>query len=474
MKKRLSFFSLLFFTLSFSTCFAAGTISSFTVSDTSAFSGKLVSLSWSGVDVTGYNLFITCNTGVKIKSESNATYPCDTKVSTSGATTDTLGFYLVNISGSNKTVIFSLYPKSSDGSENTSAVQSQSVTISPAPVVISSVAASATTTTSGLPINISWSSSDLDGVNIILNCKDGVTFFSSENSAQLPCGTLAFSDKLAGTGNVNLYFKNTNNDPVSVTAKVLPYIGGGMYDSTHSEVVNFDVTSDKVLPFQILSFSPSQPKVASGDTLTLLWSTKYTNGVNLKVDCDDSLSFSLATTTAGQSIQCNSLFSNTYFTPNSSIEVVINNSSKDTKTAYITLLAQLPTGGFDGVNIRKIPVQVAPKGETVIYTGIINTNSLSQTSVSSNTTSSSVKKIISPRKKFTKILSFGVKSDDVSALQEFLSKNGYYPEGIITGYMGALTTKAVQRFQEQNGVVKAGGVGYGNVGPATRAKLNSL
>jgi peptidoglycan hydrolase-like protein with peptidoglycan-binding domain len=85
-----------------------------------------------------------------------------------------------------------------------------------------------------------------------------------------------------------------------------------------------------------------------------------------------------------------------------------------------------------------------------------------------------VKKIKSPRKKFTKILSFGVKSDDVSALQEFLSKNGYYPEGIITGYMGALTTKAVQRFQEQNGVVKAGGVGYGNVGPATRAKLNSL
>lgn len=471
MKKRLFVFSLLVFISNFTITSAAGTISTFTISNSSAFSGQLISLSWSGTDVTGYNLLVSCATGVKVKNENNTIYPCDTKVSTSGATTDTLGFYLVNISGSYKTVTFSLYPKSSDGTENTSAVQTQSVTISPAPVPLSSVSVSATTTVSGSPISLSWAGSDLDGVNVILNCVDGVSVSSSANSTSLPCGALAFADKLSGTGSTNLYFKNRNNDPVSMTVKVLPYIGDGMYDSTHSSSVVFDVASDKVLPFQILSFAPSQPKIASGDTLSLVWSTKYTNGVNLKVDCDDSLSFTLATTSGGQAINCSTLLVDTYFSPNSSVGIVINNSSKDQKTAYISLLSQLSTGGFDGINTKKIAVQVAPKGQAVVYNGEVTSTPTVQSTSNVNSTS---KKIISPRKKFTKILTFGVKSDDVSALQEFLYKNGYYPEGLITGYMGAMTTKAVKKFQEDMGIVKPGQVGYGNVGPATRAKLNSL
>jgi len=77
--------------------------------------------------------------------------------------------------------------------------------------------------------------------------------------------------------------------------------------------------------------------------------------------------------------------------------------------------------------------------------------------------------------KFTTGLSIGAKSDDVRALQEFLKAQGsaIYPEGLVTGYFGSLTEKAVERFQEKYGIAKPGDAGYGYVGPKTRAAINA-
>lgn len=70
----------------------------------------------------------------------------------------------------------------------------------------------------------------------------------------------------------------------------------------------------------------------------------------------------------------------------------------------------------------------------------------------------------------------GSKGSDVTALQNFLKLQGkdIYPEGLVTGYYGSLTTQAVQKFQEKYGIAAPGVTGYGNVGPKTRAKINSL
>lgn len=65
----------------------------------------------------------------------------------------------------------------------------------------------------------------------------------------------------------------------------------------------------------------------------------------------------------------------------------------------------------------------------------------------------------------------------VSALQSFLAADtSIYPEGLVTGYYGELTTAAVQRYQCQNGIVCSGSVeatGYGRVGPSTLAKIQT-
>lgn len=75
----------------------------------------------------------------------------------------------------------------------------------------------------------------------------------------------------------------------------------------------------------------------------------------------------------------------------------------------------------------------------------------------------------------TKNLSIGSKNDDVMLLQQFLAKDpALYPEGMVSGRFGALTRKAVERFQGKYGIAKSGDSGFGAVGPKTRAKLNEL
>lgn len=70
----------------------------------------------------------------------------------------------------------------------------------------------------------------------------------------------------------------------------------------------------------------------------------------------------------------------------------------------------------------------------------------------------------------TKELSQGVRGDDVKALQEFLAKDAsIYPEGLVTGYFGSLTVKAVRAFQAKYGISQVG-----RVGPVTLKKLQEV
>lgn len=76
---------------------------------------------------------------------------------------------------------------------------------------------------------------------------------------------------------------------------------------------------------------------------------------------------------------------------------------------------------------------------------------------------------------FVRPLALGLRHADVSKLQEALkTDSSVYPEGLVTGYFGPATLKAVQKFQEKYGLASSGASGYGSVGPKTRAKLNEL
>jgi D-alanyl-D-alanine endopeptidase (penicillin-binding protein 7) len=65
-------------------------------------------------------------------------------------------------------------------------------------------------------------------------------------------------------------------------------------------------------------------------------------------------------------------------------------------------------------------------------------------------------------------LALGANGDDVRWVQEALQVKP------LSGYFGPVTRAAVQNFQVAHGIAKSGNLGYGVVGPATRAKLLEL
>lgn len=72
----------------------------------------------------------------------------------------------------------------------------------------------------------------------------------------------------------------------------------------------------------------------------------------------------------------------------------------------------------------------------------------------------------------------GSSGDDVMRLQQFLARDsGIYPEGLATGYYGALTEAAVRRWQVKYNIVSSGtpeSTGYGVVGPRTASAIAIL
>lgn len=74
------------------------------------------------------------------------------------------------------------------------------------------------------------------------------------------------------------------------------------------------------------------------------------------------------------------------------------------------------------------------------------------------------------RTTLTRSLDVGMSGADVSRLQTFLAKNTLvYPQGVVSGYYGALTRNAVAQFQIGYGLPPVG-----RVGPLTLAKINGL
>lgn len=75
-------------------------------------------------------------------------------------------------------------------------------------------------------------------------------------------------------------------------------------------------------------------------------------------------------------------------------------------------------------------------------------------------------------------LDLGSTGQEVTDLQTYLATNAnWYPSGLVTGYFGAMTQTAVQKFQIAQGIVTSGTAattGFGRVGPSTLTRLNTL
>ncbi|MCX6752377.1 MAG: DUF2341 domain-containing protein [Candidatus Nomurabacteria bacterium] len=169
------------------------------------------------------------------------------------------------------------------------------------------------------------------------------------------------------------------------------------------------------------------------------------------------------------------------------------NASSDVKKMAISLTGDFNDASQENYSATKqidlcskfgvIKNPTCPDGQYTVYIKFYT-----QFGVSSNVVTTKINLSTNPAKNplpalpnltsaiFTKPLSFGMSSNDVRRLQTLLAtKPGIYPEGIITGYFGQLTKKAVQKFQLNYKVVSSkNDPGFGFVGPKTRAKLQEI
>jgi hypothetical protein len=141
--------------------------------------------------------------------------------------------------------------------------------------------------------------------------------------------------------------------------------------------------------------------------------------------------------------------------------------SARTQTSHTTVL-----GGSYFIDSPRVEASSQVPQETKEYQGN-SISSLGGISISSST--SITLKDNASTTRITKNLKYGMTHAEVKVLQSLLSEDkAIYPLGLVTGYFGSATKKAVQAFQVKYMIAKVGGAGYGSVGPKTRAKLNEL
>ncbi len=452
---------LLFFSIAQFAFADAPTVASFVATPSSINPHQIVSFVWNIPNGGGYSFLVPCVQGIKFYKDGSP-FSCGTKLSSVLTASDGISLTVSNISGSARSFTARIIPKDATGVDYDAGAQDVLVNIGVLPDPILSFTTSATTTVSESPATLSWSSQDIDGVNMVFECNENIRASSTSylSGQFIPCGNPLFTSDLPPSGSVPFQFFNNTPYSIPYTVRILPSIAPGIYDGTHAQSVTFDVESD-ILPDPVTnSFTASGSMVNSGETITFSWGTGKSDGANIQIGCNTQLTAQTIINGATSTLPCNTPAFGMPLAATSTVSIAFASKSFTTEYVTVSLFPLRKGGGYDATRGKQITLMIrAPQAAQGIATGTGGIGS-----------STGGKKYT-----FTKALSRGSRGADVTALQGFLARfSDIYPNGQATGYYGALTVEAVKRFQVKYGIASSGTVGYGSVGPKTRAKLNSL
>lgn len=471
-------FSLALFILGFSQTIAESpSILSFDA-PSSLQSGQIANLSWT-ISGGGHTLILYCSQGIKLRyASTNAVFPCDTKISVSSAASDGVSVIVANVSGNPRMLGVKLIPKGADGVEYDAGAREISVYVNPSLQPVTDFYSNSTTTVSGVETTLLWKSNYLDGVNIKLPCDEFVTATSSSfGTGILPCGQAIFQNDLPGSGSVIFQFKNSSESERLVDAILLPAMSPGVYDGTHSSKLTLTIASDAQKPVSLSYLTASRLKIFSGDSVSMLWSYINASGVNLKIECSQYITAKYFTSSTTVPLPCDSYIWESAMSPTGSTSIAFFNSSPYDQVSTVSVFPMLKNKTYDGSKFAKINLIVQSylkASSTPLTSGnvVITPPSVAPAPTSTQSTLSS----FLGKNIFKRGLGVGSRGEDVKALQSFLSKDKtIYPEALVTGYYGPATERAFGKFQVKVGLVKdSSDLGYGFVGPKSRAFLNKM
>jgi len=236
------------------------------------------------------------------------------------------------------------------------------------------------------------------------------------------------------------------------------------------------------VPFYIFAAEPSVVSfevVASSNLestpeetpIPFLWTTISSAGVNLRISCNEHISATITTESASSIPKCATLAFTNALPANGAATILFVNNSTAPESITVTLVPMRTNGDFDATHGKELTFRVLPNS-----TSVNASETPSQfSSITPKSLTEAPTEVPVFKKTFAKNLARGSQGDDVVALQEFLKQDpAIYPEGIVIGIFGPATERAVKRLQVKYQIANVGVPGYGNVGPKTRALINSL
>lgn len=336
-------------------------VTSFTASPTSISHNNTTVLSWSIDGGNGANLYFFCSSGVSVKSGDGSTFSCNTSQPFTSAAFGSATFFLLNISGSSQQVKIRFIPKDYSGNLHDSNAAETTVTVAAAQNPITNFATSSTTPMSGKSITLSWTGTDLGGINLQFECASGLRMLSSSPpmSNPLTCGVPAYSPDLPATGSVTLSIENDSVSQTSLTIKALPAITPGSYDGTHAALLTMNVQGKLILIPTITSFTATEVKYGSSEKATFSWSSENTAGVNFQLPCVFWLTATSTNETSSVfTLPCGIPIFSTSLPSSGVKDLWFSNKDSIPQNLSVSLLPQNPNGTYDGTRVKQVSLVI--------------------------------------------------------------------------------------------------------------------
>src|SRR3989338_1750379 len=441
----------------------------FEVTPSSINSGQTVALTWKVTNSSGVSLFLPCvgsGSGIHYKNKNGGLIACDTKLTGFG-TIDSVIIGATNTSGSPVALSPKLIPLNSDGSESIGQ-PTVSFTVEADPNPISDFSVSSATVISGDKLTFTWVAPEVDKLNMTLYCPDEIMpTIVGDSRPRVPCNQQPlFGSDLSGSGSQTFQLSSSSLEPSLVTFRLVPKTGSGAFDGTHSKSIQVTVKPkpDTRNPM-ITSFQLGEQTLKPNQETKVSWTIQNSVGANFKITCPNGVT-ATSSLTATSTLKCGQMIFSDILSESGAFIIALKNPTNVPQELLFTLIPAVTSTEFDGVRARTLRVVVLgnPAGITPPTATAAATTSIQSVGAAASTAAAKSAGQLAKR------LRYGNRGSEITLLQKILATDAaVYPEGLVTGYFGPATLRAVKRFQTKYKLEAVG-----EVGPLTRKQLNTI
>ena len=221
---------------------------------------------------------------------------------------------------------------------------------------------------SGQIANIGWTIEG-GGHSLIVFCTQGIKLLYSTTNQVFPCDTRVSISKTASDG-VSLIVANVSGSGRIITARIIPKDPNGAVDYNAGAKEATIYINPARQP--ISGFYSTATTTLSESPTKLYWTSKYLDGVNLKIACNEFVTATSSSFGTGI-LPCGRTIFPTDLPGNGSINILFNNPAPFDVPLEVTLLPAMSPGVYNGINATTLNLTIASDAQRPISTSFTST-----------------------------------------------------------------------------------------------------